>query len=265
MAQGRVAEGRSYNGLLPGGEYTFGVHTFTVVPGGDTIVLQVSKGGGSQVSKRGSGETGPFRFSYAGPRVDLGLGWVQATDAGQGDGPGGFAGLGGRAAAGFEAGLGGSFGVLIEGGYQGLTGSPSDSAGSLDDIDRFELRKDQFHMGFAWVAGVLRLNDLWIAAGPMYGLGSAGVTGVSQACIDDPGQAACKTLGESGEETRRYSRMDGSINAGGGALGVAYEVLEFGRFKGAVSLNAGALSDTNRWYPFGSLGITVGPAGQEEE
>jgi hypothetical protein len=265
MAQQRISEGRSYSGLLPAGDYTFGVHTFKVIPGGDTIVLQVSKGGASQVSKRKAGDKGPFRFTYMGPRVDVGFGWTQATDAGTGNAPGGFGGIGGRAAAGFEAGVGGPFGVLIEGGYQGLSGSPSDSSGSLEDLDRFDLRSDQAHLGFVWVAGAMNLGKMWLAAGPMYGFGSGAVTGVSQSCIDKPGAGECSDLGNPGEQTLRYSRMDGTIKAGGGAVGLAYQVVEFGRFSGAISFNAGALSDTSRWYPFGSLGFTVGPAGQEDD
>ena len=118
MAQQRIQEGRSYNGLLPGGEYTFGPHTFTVTPGGDTIVLEVSKKGAGRVSKRKAGEKGPFRFAYMGPRADIGLGWTAGTDPGVGDAPGGFSGLGGRAAIGFEAGLTGTFSVLLDVGYQ---------------------------------------------------------------------------------------------------------------------------------------------------
>jgi hypothetical protein len=265
MAQGRIGEGRSYSGLLPGGDYTFGSHTFKVNPGGDTIVLQVSKSGGSQVSKRKSGETAPFRFSYGGPRVDLGLAWTQGTDGGSNAGPGGFGGLGGRFAAGYEAGLGDTFGVLVEGGYMGLSGSPADASGTLGDVDAFDLRDDQMNLGFMWLAGVADIGPVWMAVGPMYGFGGASVTGVSQSCIDEPTGAGCAEFGDAKNQTLRYSRMDGSIKAGGGALGLGYDILDLGAFQGAVSLNIGALSDTTRWYPFGSLGITVGPKGQERD
>ena len=63
----------------------------------------------------------------------------------------------------------------------------------------------------------------------------------------------------------RYSRLDGSVSAFGIAAAAAYDVVEFGKFAGAISLNGGALSDADRWYPFGTLGFTVGPAGQEDE
>ena len=66
-----------------------------------------------------------------------------------------------------------------------------------------------------------------------------------------------------GTQTLRYSRLEGSVRAGGGALTAAYSVMKFGRLRGAVSLHGGALTDTERWYSFGSLGFTVGPVGQE--
>ena len=262
MAQQRIQEGRSYNGLLPGGQYTFGPHTFSVTPGGDTIVLEVSKKGAGRVSKRKAGEKAPFRFTYMGPRADVGLGWTVATDPGVGDAPGGFSGLGGRASIGFEAGLAGPFSVLVDVGYQGLSGAPSDSNGALDDLDQFDLRKDQMQIFFAWLAGQVDVGPLDVAVGPMMGFGSASVTGVGQSCIDNPASAGCSGASA---QTLRYSRLDGSVSAVGAAVGVAYDVVEFGKFAGAISLNGGALSDADRWYPFGTLGFTVGPAGQEDE
>ena len=262
MAQQRIQEGRSYNGLLPGGEYTFGPHTFTVTPGGDTIVLEVSKKGAGRVSKRKAGEKGPFRFAYMGPRADIGLGWTAGTDPGVGDAPGGFSGLGGRAAIGFEAGLTGTFSVLLDVGYQGLSGAPSDASGSLDDLAQYDLRNDQMQLFFAWLAGQLDVGPVDLAVGPMFGVGSASVTGVGQNCIDNPASAGCSGASA---QTLRYSRLDGSVNAFGVAAGMAYDVVEFGKFAGAITLNGGALSDADRWYPFGTLGFTVGPAGQEDE
>ena len=262
MAQQRIQEGRSYDGLLPGGEYTFGPHTFKVVPGGDTIVLEVSKKGAGRVTKRAAGEKGPFRFAYTGPRADIGVGWTMATDPGRGDAPGGFSGLGGRAALGFEAGLSGPISVLVDIGYQGLSGSPSDASGTLEDVGQFEVRPDQMHVFFAWLAGQVDIGGLDIAAGPMLGVGSASVTGVGQDCLDSPGKAGCSAAPT---QTLRYSRMDGSVQAMGGALGLAYDVVEFGQFAGALTLNTGALSDADRWYPFGSISLTVGPVGQEYE
>ena len=55
--------------------------TFTIVPGGDTIRVELGRGDGSELTRRKAGEKAPFRFTYVGPRADLGLGWTQAADA----------------------------------------------------------------------------------------------------------------------------------------------------------------------------------------
>jgi hypothetical protein len=262
MAQQRITEGRSYNGLLPAGDYTFGPNTFTVVPGGSTIVLDLDKRGGGQVTTRAAGEKEPFRFTYMGPRADLGLGWTQATDPQGGAQPGGFSGIGGRFAAGWEMGVGGPFGVMVQAGYQGLSGGPGDEEGPLEELARFEIETDQLHVGFGTLMGTARFGPVWTALGLMYGVGNGQVTGVSQTCIDQPNSPECEDVGGS-DTTLRYSRMTGEVRAAGGVFSAAFGVMEFGKFEGAVTLNAGALSDTERLYPFGSLGFTVGPAGQE--
>ena len=112
--------------------------------------------------------------------------------------------------------------------------------------------------------GTANFGPIWAAVGVMYGIGTGKVTGVSELCIDKPNDPACAAV-EGSEDTLRYSRMKGQLRAGGGALSAAYTVMSFGRYDGAVTLNAGALSDTSRLYPFGSLGFTVGPAGQEDD
>jgi hypothetical protein len=262
MAQQRVTEGRSYDGLLPGGEYTFGPHTFSVEPGGDTIVLNLDKKGGGEVSKRAKGEKEPFRFTYMGPRVDVGAGWTQATDS-SGSGPGGFGGVGGRAMVGWEMGIGGPMGAMVQVGYQGLTGSPSDEGGTLEAVGQFNLRQDQLHMGMGWLAATANFGSIWTAFGPLYGFGTGAVTGVSQSCIDAPN--SCSDIGGNSSTTLRYSRLEGSVRAGGVALTTGVSVMEFGRLRGAISLHGGALTDNNRWFPFGTLGLTVGPAGQEDD
>ena len=265
LAQQRVAEGKSYDGLLPAGKYTFGPNEFEVLPGGATIVLNVDKRGGSQVSKREAGEKEPFKFSYMGPRVDLGAGWTQATDAGVGSEPGGFGGVGARAAAGWEMGVGGPFNVVVQAGYQGLTGTPGDTEGALEELAQFDLEKDQLHFGFGWLAFGVRTSSLWVAAGPMYGVGSGTATGVGQDCIDKPAEQACSDIQSNSVETLRYSQLAGSIKAAGLAVGASYTVLEFGRLEGAVNINMGAMSDASRWYPYGTVGLTLAKQGPEGE
>ena len=263
MAQQRIRDGLIYDGLLPGGEYTFGPHTFNVVAGGDTIVLNLDKRGGGEVTKRSKGEKEPFRFTYMGPRVELGAGWTQGADSGAGGVPGAFGGAGGRFVAGWEMGVGSSLGVLTQVGYQGLTGRPGDETGSLEEVARFDLQRDQMHLGVGWLAVTTNVGPLWLATGPMYGFGKGAVTGVSQDCIDGASTPQCTEMAGAGTQTLRYSRLDGTVRAGGGALTAAYSVMELGRLRGAVSLHGGALTDMERWYSFGSLGFTVGPMGQE--
>ena len=264
MAQQRVTEGRSYNGLLPAGKYTFGPHEFQVLAGGSTIILNLDKKGGGEVTTRAAGEKEPFRFTYMGARADIGLGWTQAGDSNGGAEPGQFGGAGGRLAGGWEMGVGGPFGVLMQAGYQGLSGAPADGDGPLEELARFDIETDQMHMGFVALMGTVRFGPTWLAFGPMYAVGSGRVTGVSELCIETPNDPACDAV-DGGENTLRYSRMSGQIRAGGGALSAAYSVVSFGRYEGAVTLNGGILSDMSRTYPFGSLGFTIGPAGQEDD
>jgi hypothetical protein len=131
-------------------------------------------------------------------------------------------------------------------------------------LARFDIETDQLHMGFGALMGTARFGPVWTALGLMYGVGNGQVTGVSQTCIDDSDSDECDDISGS-ESTLRYSRMTGRVSAAGGAFSAAFGVVEFGKFEGAVTLNAGALSDTDRLYPFGSLGFTVGPAGQEDD
>ena len=255
MAQQRIQEGRSYNGLLPGGEYTFGPHTFNVTPGGDTIVLEVSKKGSGRVTKRKAGEKAPFRFTYMGPRADLGLGWTAATDPGVGDAPGGFSGLGGRASLGFEAGLTGPLSVLVDVGYRAL-GAPQIRAGHSMTWLNTMYERMRYGLFFA-LAGRLDVGPVDLV-GPMLGVGSASVTGVGRS-VSTISDGRVQRAGAG-----RVQRLD-CLSAFGIAAAAAYDVVEFGKFAGAISLNGGALSDADRWYPFGTLGFTVGPAGQEDE
>ncbi len=264
MAQQRVTEGKSYNGLLPAGDYTFGPHEFKVVPGGSTIVLDLDKKGGAQVRTRAAGEKEPFRFTYSGPRGDLGVGWTQGSDANGGPQPGAFGGIGARAAFGWEMGVGGPLGVMPQVGYQGLSGTPGDGQGPLEKISQFRVEPDQMHMAFASLMLTANLGPIWAGAGAVYGLGWGQVTGVTELCIDKPNDAACNQI-DGAENTLRYSRMQGRIRAAGGAFSAAYSVMSFGKFDGAVTLNAGALSDASRMYPFGVMGFTVGPAGLEDD
>ena len=155
----------------------------------------------------------------------------------------------------------GPLSVLVDVGYQGLSGAPSDASGTLDDLAQYDVRKDEMQLFFAWLAGQLDVGPVDLAVGPMLGVGSASVTGVGQ-----PHRQPVDGRMQRGQRADAcHSRLDGSVSAFGIAAAVAYDVVEFGKFAGAISLNGGALSDADRWYPFGTLGFTVGPVGQEDE
>ncbi len=254
-------ERRTYDGLLPVGEYTFVDKTFVVVAGGETIRIELGTKG-TKVSRREAGEKAPFRFTYVGPWADLGLAWTSATDAGKGGSqPGGFGGPGARLGAGAEIGVGGSWGVLMAIGYHNLFGPPKDGKGRLEERDEYEMKSDSMHLDFGWLAGTLRLGDVWLAAGPMYSLGSGGVTGVNDLCKDKPSGGSCESVGNADTETLRYQRLQGKIRAGGAAIAGSYKVVEFGRMQGGVTLTVGTQSDLSRTYPWGTLSFTLAPQG----
>jgi hypothetical protein len=265
LAQDRVKQGKSYVGLLPVGDYNFAEKTFTVVPGGDTIRVELGRKQGTEMTRRSSGEKAPFRFTYIGPRADIGLAWTKAADAsGGGAQPGDFSGPGARIGGGIELGVGGGWAVIGQVGYQNLFGSPGDADGALEDGDGFTVRLDTMHMAYGWLAGALRMDDLWLAVGPTYAIGAGGVTGVNELCVDKPSSAKCKTVGDVSGEVLRQSRMTGTIRAGGAALGASYAMWTVGPLEAALSLNAGAQSDLSRWYPWATMSVTFAPPGPKD-
>jgi hypothetical protein len=265
LAQDRVKQGKSYVGLLPVGDYNFAEKTFTIVPGGDTIRVELGRKQGTEMTRRSSGEKAPFRFTYIGPRADIGLAWTQAADAsGGGAQPGDFSGPGARIGGGIELGVGGGWAVIGQVGYQNLFGSPGDADGALEDGDGFTVRLDTMHMAYGWLAGALRIDDLWLAVGPTYAIGAGGVTGVNELCVDKPSSAKCEPVGDVSGEILRQSRMTGTIRAGGAALGASYAMWTVGPLEAALSLNAGAQSDLSRWYPWATMSVTFAPPGPED-
>ena len=91
----------------------------------------------------------------------------------------------------------------------------------------------------------------------MYGLGGGQVTGVTELCIDKPMTAACERI--DGANRRCVTQNAGQIRAAGGTLQCCIQRDEFlEKFDGAVTLNAGALSDASRMYPIRCIGIYSG-------
>lgn len=260
LAQARVESKKSYVGLLPVGDYSFSEQMFTIVPGGDTIRVELGRSEGVEMTRRRKGEKAPFRFTFVGPRAELGLAWTQAADAsGGGAQPGNFGGPGTRLGGGIELGVGGSWSVIGQVGYQNLFGSPSDSQGALENAAGFKVQTDSFHLGYAWLAGATRVGDLWLAAGPIYSVGTGGVTGVNSLCVTKPSSSECSAVGDTTGQALRQTRMNGTVRAGGLGLGASYSLVDLGPVEMALSLNGGAQTDMSRWYPWTTFSLSFAP------
>lgn len=254
-AQLALTQTRVYEGILPVGAYTFGDQTFNLESGGGAtkeVTLQPksvrdnSEGGGG----------GGGGLSYAGPRIDLGVSFTVAgepTSAPEAQG-GGFSGVGGRLGLGWEVGFTTRIGLLAEVGYHSLfAGAPDMSApdGSATELEYWaDPVGSTLHMGYGWLAGAVRLGDLRVAAGPVYGVGVASTMGWADGSDDD---------GVSYTQ-RSVAHTQGLIRAGGAELGLFYGFLNMGSLQGGLGFHAGAMTDTGRWYPWGQLAFTLAPA-----
>lgn len=246
-----LAGGKGYTGLLPAGDYTVGGQTFTVVAG-NAKVASVN------VGPPPAPPAEPFKPAYVGPRASVGVAFTSAGAPAAAEGAVqavGFGGAGARLGVGLEVGLTETVGVIAEVGYHNLFGAPKAEDGSeLVSTDQFEAPGNSMHLGYGWLAGSVRLGDIWLAAGPVWGAGTGKVTGEAGA----PDAATCESAFTT-ECGMRYQRLSGSIKAGGAAGSVSYAMLDLGSLKGAVTLEGGAQTDSSRWYPWGQLAFTVAP------
>jgi hypothetical protein len=255
-----VIETDNYVGVLPAGEYTVSGQKIDVRVGGPIASV-------SMVPAKG--EAGPLlAVAYMGPRLDAGVAVLFPVEA-SADAiavseqlqPGAFGGVGARLGIGLEVGFNERLGVLAQIGYHDLFGDPL-----VPDAEttQFVVAPNSVHLGYGWLAGVLRFDNLWVAAGPTWGAGIAEVAGVdgycqSNACTDAEGTALSAGDGEGAA----YQRMSGSIMAGGGTAGVSYAFADIGKLRGGVSLLGGAQTDFVRTYPWVQLAFTMAPAGVE--
>ncbi|MEN9787867.1 MAG: hypothetical protein RLZZ299_3131 [Pseudomonadota bacterium] len=257
-AVARVAARASYDGLLPAGDYTLDGVTFTVVAGAATpVAVSLAPPPVAKVSVEG--------LKWAGPRASLGVAFMNGGAPGEGGEAalqaGAFGGGGARASAGYAMGSG-RFGVVGMVGYHSLFGTPSVDGKELEPTALFDVKGNSMHMGYAWIAGEARLGRLWVAGGPIYGVGKAAVTGVAGACAEGGGCADYPALaGDVGS----YQRLSGTVFAGGGAGSVSYALIDLGKLSGAVTVEGGAQTDTFRWYPWGQLAFTLAPATHKED
>ncbi len=250
-----IAE-NDFDGVLPAGEYTISGVRVTVVVGGAVAV--------AKVERRKEDKKNLFHFAYVGPRAELGVavlfpaesfdGVITESGALQ---PEAFGGAGARLGVGLEMGVSENFGVIAQVGYHNLFGAPAveDSAPAA-----YEVGTNSIHMGYGWLAASIRLDDLWIAAGPLWGIGVGTVTGLDPNCVKS---AACSGPdGQVFSDTTfaDYQQLSGSIMAGGGAASVSYALVDVGALRGAVSVEGGAQTDLVRLYPWAQVAFTIAPS-----
>lgn len=232
-AQGQLAANRSYEGLLPYGEYIVGPKRFTLSKDGGPASITLTAEEGVQ-RERG--------MAFVGPRVDLGPAFTAAGAPGTPDGlePGPFSGAGLRAGVGVQLGFHSGFGGLVQVGYHGMFGGTPEPSESTDS-DATSL-----HMGYGWLAGAWRKGNLDVALGPLLSIAAAKASGIAT---------------ESGTDLDLVNQtVDGSMVMAGGSVGLTYMVLDVGKLKGGIGLQAGMQSDSSRPYSWGQLGLTVAPA-----
>jgi hypothetical protein len=235
-AQAQVTESRNFDGLLPAGTYTYGEESFEVVGGGEALDLHLD----APVIERSSDKL--FGLSYAGPRVNLGAVLTQGGEPSEEGAPPAFGGAGVRASLGLEVGLNPRLGLFAEVGYHGLksVADRSDSE-ALEAVGQFSgslLRTGFFALGPTYRMGRLRLSG-----GPVFAVGTA------QAAADEPS-----------EDGPSVWVTQGTMAALGGEMGVGFAVLPIGTaLETVVSLNGGAQTDSQRWYPWAQLALCVGP------
>lgn len=246
----------NFEGILPAGEYTISGVKVNVVVGGATAVASVQPAEGTKINL--------LHFAYVGPRLELGAavlfpgdsfeGVVSESNALQ---PESFGGAGARLGVGIELGATENFGIIAQVGYHNLFGSPAIGEGAPAG---YVVSVNQVHMAYGWLAASIRMDDLWIAAGPLWGMGAGTVTGLdpqcvsSGACLDSEGHVF--DAAEFGD----YQQLSGTIMAGGGAASVSYAFVDIGTLRGAVSVEGGAQTDLVRLFPWAQVAFTVAPS-----
>jgi hypothetical protein len=251
-----VAEGQSYTGLLPLGDYTVDGKTFSAKVGETAapVVLAPEKGAGAGTV-------------WAGPRATVGVafttGGAPSADAESGLQAGAFGGGGARVGVGYGRGFTSKVGMVAEVGYHSLFGAPQSDGEALPANAQFVVSGNSLHMGYSWLGAEVRMGKLWLAAGPSWGMGRATVTGADGYCTS--AADACPDLPDITSANARYQRLSGTVMAAGGTGSASFAVVNLGSLAGAVTLQGGAQSDSVRWYPWGQLAFTLAPSGSREE
>lgn len=248
LARAQVMEGSNYQGLLPVGEYTFGENAFQIAANSDFAEP-------IRVSFATEAPSSGALLAYSGPRVDLGGGLAGAGASSNPSEPGAFQGAGLRAGLGWEVGLRSGLGLLVQiGGHTIHAGEGEDPSGvevpgtglTVSEAYGVSATSSSMQAGYGWMAlGYRPTPWLGLNVGPIYSLGRATAQGTSDA-----------------GDLSQYAEVNGSIRAGGGALGVTYlSPVRLGPLGLGVSALGGAQSDASRWYTWGQVALTFTPSG----
>lgn len=231
-----LAEGGSFEGMLPAGEYQLGsedtkdMMTFTVEPGEEWQVIDIERGhaaGGEGIVYHGPIATVGYAFTTSGEPSEAVL--VPGDDKHSAQ-PGSVSGSGFGVELGYEIGPTRLVAVAASLNYSGLY--------SAEDV---------FHSGYGWFAAVLRPGDLRVAVGPTYGA----IAGKGQGVPD---------WFDVGQDPQRYPTANinykGGAWASGARLTASYGLLDFEPFQGVVELGGHWQTDGARSYF--DFGVRVG-------
>lgn len=260
-AQGLVAQSRAYEGLLPFGKYTFADTSFELSASNKDLTINAlgalasktptpTETGATKPAKAPKEQSSGGGLAYIGPRVDVGGAFTNggASGAPGVPSPDGFGGLGARLGLGLEVGFTPKVGVLAEVGYHNFF-----SGGDLEGVTLTNPTAygagDQFHLGYGWLAGVVRVGELGIAVGPVYSAGKGETLGANAEGND----------ALTGSVNPANVKLTGTFRAGGASAGLSYGLFDVGPFRGGLGLLGGAQTDSQRWYSWGQLALTIAP------
>jgi hypothetical protein len=263
-AQGQVTDSGAYIGLLPHGDYSFGDQSFTVVPGGDKIrIVLLPPELAEKVADRAP------RTRRDGLRLDLGLLYSKVGNSeAEGIQPQGFGGMGFRGGAGWEIQLVDNFGVMAQGGYHGMLLGNSNQSDVPDSWDLSvepvaDAYRDRLHLFYLWGGMTWWKDELGISFGPSWAGGVAGTKGVTNDCLESSGKECTEGGAPWGASGTDDIAVTGTVLTGGATLGIFYDLTHIPGMinaRGGISLQAGAQTDTARWYPWAQVAFTVVPS-----
>jgi hypothetical protein len=236
VARAQLGETGVFDGLLPKGAYSLGEEQFVVEPGSSPVRVFIEAPPSERQEKMRD-----FSFAYVGPRVDIGPGYTRGSDPGAAGAPGAFGGVGARLGVGLEVGVNEKFGAYAEVGYQGLSSKVDSYRDELEALDYYP--GHQLRLGWFSIGPTYRMGDIWASAGLTIGAGVAQV-------IDE----------DAAVDENLLWNTSGPMLTAGGQASVSYGVYDIGSsLTMAVSVLGGLQSDSQRWYPWANLALTLAP------